>query len=190
MTRARTLGGDLEGALETVNVPAYVIDSSGVIRWLNDAAKAWVGDVRGRQFTTVIAPDARRRSKDVFAQKVVGSASVTNAELVALDRHGERVHVEVSSVPLIRGGHVIGVFGLVPRVEIERVPFHHPALTPRQTEVLRLLERGRSTAQIAEELHLSSETVRNHVRGLLRALGVHSRLEAVAVARREHLLTD
>jgi DNA-binding NarL/FixJ family response regulator len=44
------------------------------------------------------------------------------------------------------------------------------------------LERGRSSKQIAAELHLSTETVRNHVRHILRALGVNSRLEAVAVA--------
>ena len=60
-------------------------------------------------------------------------------------------------------------------------------LTPRQAEVLRLLERGRSTEQIADQLHLSLETVRNHIRAVLRALNVHSRLEAVAVARREHI---
>jgi DNA-binding NarL/FixJ family response regulator len=50
--------------------------------------------------------------------------------------------------------------------------------------VLRLLEHGRSTQQIADELHLTSETVRNHIRNVLRTLGVHSRIEAVAVARR------
>jgi DNA-binding NarL/FixJ family response regulator len=61
-------------------------------------------------------------------------------------------------------------------------------LTPRQTEVLRLLEHGRSTEQIATELCLSVETVRNHVRNLMQALGVHSRLEAVAVARHDHLV--
>jgi DNA-binding NarL/FixJ family response regulator len=48
---------------------------------------------------------------------------------------------------------------------------------------VRLLEHGRSTEQIAEELHLSVETVRNHIRAILRALGVHSRLEAVSVVR-------
>jgi DNA-binding NarL/FixJ family response regulator len=58
-----------------------------------------------------------------------------------------------------------------------------PHLTPRQVEVLRLLEQGCSTKQIAAELHLSTETVRNHVRRLFQALGVHSRLEAVAAAR-------
>ena len=56
--------------------------------------------------------------------------------------------------------------------------------------MLRLLEHGRSTDQIAQELHLSRETVRNHIRHILQALGVHSRLEAVAVARQEHLAGD
>jgi DNA-binding CsgD family transcriptional regulator len=41
--------------------------------------------------------------------------------------------------------------------------------------------------QIAAALHLSIETVRNHI---LRALGAHSRLEAVAIARREGFLED
>jgi DNA-binding NarL/FixJ family response regulator len=57
---------------------------------------------------------------------------------------------------------------------------------PRQAEVLELLERGRSTNQIADELHLSIETVRNHVRNILRAVGAHSRLEAVAIAHGAH----
>jgi DNA-binding NarL/FixJ family response regulator len=43
--------------------------------------------------------------------------------------------------------------------------------------------------EIARELHLSVETVRNHIRHLLRALGAHSRLEAVAIARRDHLVS-
>jgi len=64
-----------------------------------------------------------------------------------------------------------------------------PHLTPRQAEVLRLLKRGRSTEQIAQELHLSTETVRNHVRHLLRALGVHTRLEAVAAAHNVQLVS-
>jgi DNA-binding NarL/FixJ family response regulator len=80
------------------------------------------------------------------------------------------------------------VFGQVPQwEEAAHQSAPHPHLTPRQAEVLRLLEHGRSTTQIAHELHLSQETVRNHVRHLLRALGVNSRLEAVAVARRLHV---
>lgn len=47
MSGLRTIGGDVEGALERVNVPAYVIDATGVIRWLNPAALGIVGDVPG-----------------------------------------------------------------------------------------------------------------------------------------------
>jgi DNA-binding NarL/FixJ family response regulator len=80
---------------------------------------------------------------------------------------------------------VIGVFGQIRSVEEDGVPPPpHPDLTPRQAEVLRKLEEGRSTQQIADELHLSVDTVRNHIRGLLQNLGVHSRLEAVALAHR------
>jgi DNA-binding CsgD family transcriptional regulator len=63
-----------------------------------------------------------------------------------------------------------------------------PTLTARQKEVLQLLAGGASTTQIQETLQLSRETVRNHIRHLLRALGAHSRLEAVAFARRSGLI--
>ena len=81
------------------------------------------------------------------------------------------------------GERVIGVFGLLTGALDEEASLPPAHLTPRQAEVLHLLEQGRSTKQIAQELHLSTETVRNHVRNLLRALGVTSRLEAVAAAR-------
>ena len=60
----------------------------------------------------------------------------------------------------------------------------HPNLTPRQAEILALISEGRSSEQIANEMHLSVETVRNHVRGIFRNLGVRSRLEPVAIANR------
>jgi DNA-binding NarL/FixJ family response regulator len=82
----------------------------------------------------------------------------------------------------------VGVFGVVRHREEMAAPSPHPHLTPRQNEVLHLLAHGRSTAQIAEELHLSTDTVRNHVRRMLRALGAHSRIEALAVAHRDGLL--
>jgi DNA-binding NarL/FixJ family response regulator len=63
-------------------------------------------------------------------------------------------------------------------------------LTPRQRQVLELLAKGRSTDQIASELHLATETVRNHIRHLLRRLGAHSRLEAVVIARRQGLIRN
>ena len=181
------LDADVEAALEHVSVPSYVIDASGIIRWVNPAARQIVGDVRGRQFTSVVAPEDRRRAREVFAQKVVGNKVVTESSGILIGADGERYDCEVSGVRLTRGGHVVGVFGQVPHLSARHEPHEpHPHLTPRQSEVLAMLEHGRSTVQIAGELHLSQETVRNHIRHLLRALGVNSRLEAVAVARRLH----
>jgi PAS domain S-box-containing protein len=167
-----------------------VIDKHGIIRWVNPAGQRVVGDVRGRQYTSVCAPEETRHAREVFAQKVVGGAKVTDVEGVLIDAKGDRIKVELSSVPLYSGGHIVGVFGEVVNVETEAEPPLHPHLTPRQSEVLRLLDRGHSTAQIAQELHLSLETVRNHIRHLMRALGVHTRLEAVAVARHGELVAS
>jgi DNA-binding CsgD family transcriptional regulator len=57
-------------------------------------------------------------------------------------------------------------------------------LTARELEVLRLLVEGRSNRQIAEQLFISGKTASVHVTNLLSKLGVHSRLEAAALARR------
>ena len=142
-----------------------------------------LGDVRGRHFTSVVAPEDSRRARELFSRKVLGTSPATDAPGVLVSTAGQRVAVEISAVPLMNGERVVGVFGLFEERPDDRPTAPHPHLTPRQVEVLRLLEQGRSTKQIAAELHLSTETVRNHIRRLFRALGVNSRLEAVAAAR-------
>ena len=192
MSELNPTGGDVEDAIGRVRVPAYVIDRHGIIRWLNPAARKIVGDVRGRQLTSVVAPEQTRRAREIFTRNLVGPPAGSDNKAVLIGADGERLSVEVSAVPLRSGdGHVIGVFGQVKDVEEDDPPSPpHPSLTPRQAEVLRLLEHGRSTEQIAHELHLSTETVRNHIRHLMRALNAHSRLEAVAIGRQEHLVTS
>jgi PAS domain S-box-containing protein len=177
-----TVGGDVEQALRSVGVPSYVLDTTGVVRWINPAAERLLGDVRGRHFTSVVAPEDNRRARELFSRKVLGT-SPTDAPGVLVSTSGTRVAVEISSVPLMSGERVVGVFGLFEGRPDDRAAAPPPHLTPRQVEVLRLLEQGRSTKQIGAELHLSTETVRNHIRRLFQALGVNSRLEAVAAAR-------
>jgi DNA-binding NarL/FixJ family response regulator len=63
------------------------------------------------------------------------------------------------------------------------------ALTRREQEVLELLARGMATQDIAAHLVVSLHTVRNHVRNVLAKLDAHSRLEAVAIALREGLVS-
>jgi DNA-binding NarL/FixJ family response regulator len=50
-------------------------------------------------------------------------------------------------------------------------------LTPREADVLELLQSGRSNAEIANDLHVSVETVRTHARRVYRKLGVRTRRE-------------
>lgn len=61
-------------------------------------------------------------------------------------------------------------------------------LTPRELEVLLLMGQGAGTQVIAEKLVIAVPTVRNHVQRVLAKLGVHTRLEAVALASRRRLL--
>ena len=183
MATGLKVGGDVEQALESVGVPSYVLDETGVVRWINAAAERLVGDIRGRHFTSVVAPEDSSRARELFSQKVLGTSPATEATGHLVSTAGTLVPVEISAVPLRNGETVVGVFGLIEERPDERPTAPPPHLTPRQVEVLRLLEQGRSTKQIAAELHLSTETVRNHIRRLFRALGVNSRLEAVAAAR-------
>jgi two-component system response regulator DesR len=61
-------------------------------------------------------------------------------------------------------------------------------LSEREVEILRLAERGLRNPQIAQALHLSPGTVRNHLSAIYRKLGVHSRHEALQVADERHLI--
>ena len=182
MTRFPPVGGDVERALTSVGVPSYILDRRGVIRWINPAAERLLGDVRGRQYTSVVAPGDVQRARESFSRKLLGTAPATDSTAVLVSTAGARVPVEISSVPLMSGERMVGVFGLLEE-RPDEAPAAPPHLTPRQAEVLGLLRQGRSTKQIAAELHLSTETVRKHVRSLFRALGVNSRLEAVAATR-------
>jgi PAS domain S-box-containing protein len=180
---------DLTQTLERVNVPSVVADRNGVVTWLNDAAKTSFGDLLGRPFASVVAPEDTEVVQRQLARKLQG-APVTDYEVEVFTADGHRRRVEISSVPIPGGDRCHAVFGIaLPGAPRAPMPFR---LTKRQVEVLLLLllGEGASTDEIAGMLHLSRETVRNHVRHILRELGVHSRLEAVAVAHRHGLLPN
>lgn len=185
-----SLGLHVFRALADIGVPCYVMDRHGVVQWLNAAAERLVGDVTGAPFSHVVSPASRAHAREVFAQKVLGKAPYTNTTLEIIAADGRLTRVEVSSVPLRNGKDVVGVFGLVVKVPAPVARSTQLRVTPRQMDVLRLLGCGASTDQIAGELHLSRETVRNHIRALLQALDAHSRVEAVATARGAGLLDD
>jgi DNA-binding CsgD family transcriptional regulator len=186
------LGGNFDGALDGVGIAAGVTDRNGIVLWQNRRAVELLGDCIGRPIAVQVAPESAGRQRQEFAKKVLGTAKTSDYELTIVDADGLKVPIEISSVALEGSDHqIVGVFGIMDPVA---PPFTPPPisnrLTARQLEVLHLLCHGSGTTQIAERLGIEVETVRNHIRAVLRALGVHSRLEAVAAAHRLQLFAD
>jgi DNA-binding CsgD family transcriptional regulator len=183
------LSADVLRMLEAVGVPAYIVDCHRRVRWQNAASIELVGDLRGRLDGSVLGPEDLGRAREAFERKQQG-ASHTEVEVSVARRDGTRVRVAVSSVPLENAdGAMIGSFGLAQVLEeIEPTSERAPWLRPRERETLTLLAGGYSTAQMAQQMSISKETVRNHVKGLLRSLGARSRVEAIAKARRVGLI--
>jgi two-component system, NarL family, response regulator LiaR len=69
-----------------------------------------------------------------------------------------------------------------------RAPESPEALTPRETEILKLLARGKANKQIARDLFVEEKTVKTHVSSILRKLGAKSRTQAALHAVRTGLV--
>jgi len=184
------LSADIVQLLEAMRVPAYIVDRQRRLRWQNAASIELVGDLRGRLDSSVgLDPKDLARARQAFARKLNGAAH-TQLEVTVARRDGTPVRTSVSSVPLKDAdGVMIGSFGLVQVLgEVEPTSASAPSLSPRERETLTLLAAGLSTVQMAEQMGISKETVRNHVKRVLRSLGARSRVEAVAKGRRAGLI--
>jgi PAS domain S-box-containing protein len=184
---------DLTRALEEVSVPAYVLDREGRFRWQNRGALRLFGNRLGQSHARTVAPEDLHLARTHFAKKLIGESASTEYTLTALGADGQRLAVSISSVPFREDGEIAGVFAIVfLRDGINatggRAAEGVRTLTARQQEALVLLADGLGTSEIANRLGVAEETARNHIRGLLRQLSVHSRLEAVVAGYRLGLL--
>src|SRR5690349_21026265 len=106
------LGGSLDDVLERLQLPAYLIDEKGIIRWLNRAASKLVGDETGRPFLDVVVPRDRDRATAAFEDKILGRREATELRLDVMTPRGS-TPVEISSVTVHGRTHMpVGVFGL------------------------------------------------------------------------------
>lgn len=116
-----------------------------------------------------------------------------SAQRLLIKTSGGRRPVTLSTIAL-RGGerpiylHLLRDGAEIPHPQAERAWDREPRLTRRQLEVLRLLGDGMPAKVIARRLGIAETTVRNHIRTILRELGSHSQLEALAKARRLRLV--
>jgi PAS domain S-box-containing protein len=182
--------------VDRLAVPASLHDVEGRFVHMNKSAEKVSGksiaEMRGRRYTDPVPPEARE-SVEAHFRRAVERREPTDFETLFVDASGEVRGVRAQHLPLVEGDEVVGVLILAfdvrqsaPRAAIDPPP----RLTPRQREILELLASGRSTADIARELTLSTETVRNHLRSLLRELNAHTRVEAIATAQRLGLLAS
>lgn len=144
-----------------------------------------------------IARSLRRTTPDTSVLILTGDPSTTVLADVA--RSGAVGHLTksrdlddvVSAVRQAAGGEILFAPSELQRLLVadrtER-KLEEP-LTARELEVLRILAAGMSTTLAAESLGISTATLRAHVQAILRKLGAHSRLEAVAEAARLGLIT-
>ncbi|OEH85698.1 DNA-binding response regulator [Desulfuribacillus stibiiarsenatis] len=78
-----------------------------------------------------------------------------------------------------------GQFSSEPKIEREKKP-----LTKREIEVLQLVIRGATNRDIATELHISENTVKNHLRNIMEKLHMQNRIQAATYALKEGLIRD
>src|SRR5215471_9753937 len=113
---------------------------------------------------------------------------------IPLDEVAEAVRAVHGGQSLINpsmAGKLLTEFATLAKRDSEEERTQHvapPKLTDREMEVLKLVARGMNNRDIAKELFISENTVKNHVRNILEKLQIHSRMEAVMIAVRQKLI--
>lgn len=183
--------------------PAFAVDDSGRITAWNDAAAEAFGFDRG----DAVGRDCWRvlDGRDVFGNRYCGP-SCPHREMAARCEPIKRCRMKfglsgrhyaefiVSNLATHLPSGRFELLHLCRPAEMPLASVRRPAqasdmsmVTPREKEVLAELAEGHSTRQIAAALNISVPTVRNHIDHILAKLNCHSRLQAVAEARKFHL---
>ena len=197
MRKARRAQRGLEKILSRSGEGALAVGPEGRVVLWNRAAQRILGwrarEVIGRPF------------RDVFGSTVdQGNEPVQHVEVQVRTKSGRPVWLDVRVVEASSSGpagtllvHLIRDVTATREVlrqiggrlhASSAPPPKTTTLTRRELEVLRLIAGGANTRRLAERLHVSPATIRNHAQNIFTKLGVHSRLEAAAFATRRRML--
>jgi PAS domain S-box-containing protein len=169
--------------------PVILLDDSRMIVEGNEAALALFGGARedliGASMADSIRP-AERAVADAEWEQFLRSGSGEYCGARALVRaDGSEIEVEFAARLAEVDGRRLAIYVALQSAagssEAE-TPVDGLPLTVREREVVTLIALGLDTAEIARELHISSETVRTHVRNAMSRLGAHTRAQLVAIA--------
>jgi DNA-binding NarL/FixJ family response regulator len=142
--------------------------------------------------TKIVMLTISDEEEDLF-EAIRAGASGYLLKDIPLDEVADTVRAVYGGQSLINpsmAGKLLTEFAALARRDEDERPQQVPAprLTDREIQVLRLVARGMNNRDIAKELFISENTVKNHVRNILEKLQIHSRMEAVMVAVREKLI--
>jgi DNA-binding NarL/FixJ family response regulator len=129
------------------------------------------------------------RDEDLFAAVRAGATGYLLKE-VSIEELPEAVRAVARGHSLISptmASRLLTEFNVLSR-RVEEERGNVPRLSDRELEVLRLVARGLSNREIATELVIAENTVKNHVRNILEKLQLRSRMEAAMYAVREKLV--
>jgi DNA-binding NarL/FixJ family response regulator len=110
---------------------------------------------------------------------------------ISVEEVAEAIRAVIQGQSLISpsmASKLLNEFNSLAKQAAEREQFPTPVLTARELEVLKLVAKGMSNKEVADQLYISENTVKNHVRNILEKLHLHSRMEAVMYAVRKRLL--
>jgi two-component system NarL family response regulator len=139
--------------------------------------------------TKVVMLTVSEDEEDLFAAIRAGATGYLLKE-VSIDEVADAVRAVARGQALVTpsmASKLLGEFNALSR----RVDAQHgsaPRLTDREVEVLKLVAKGMTNKDIAAELVIAENTVKNHVRNILEKLGLKSRMEAAIHAVREKLV--
>jgi PAS domain S-box-containing protein len=185
----------LGAALDADRAAAFVADRGMRLVGANARGCVMLGYSRDELLSLSIPDiDASARLEAVWEQLVETGFHVGQARLKRRD--GSAMTVDYEAKEVIASGTRLYLWIAVPRLpsrQTERSrrpsePRGERDLTSRELEILQLLSDGLDNDEIAAELCISVETVKSHVRRLLKKLDAKSRTHAVAVALRRRIV--
>jgi DNA-binding NarL/FixJ family response regulator len=140
--------------------------------------------------TKVIMLTVSDKEEDLYAAVKAGASGYLLKE-ISIEELADAVRAVARGHSLISpsmASKLLSEFNALVQQAEERHKSLLPRLTDRELDVLKLVAEGLSNREISEELFISENTVKNHVRNILEKLHLHSRMEAVVYAMREKLL--
>jgi DNA-binding NarL/FixJ family response regulator len=139
--------------------------------------------------TKIIVLTVSDEEADLFEAIKAGAAGYLLKE-ISIEEVADAIRAVVQGQTLISpsmASKLIAEFSALAKRADDPSSLPAPRLTDRELEVLKLVAQGLTNREIAEQLFIAENTVKNHVRNILEKLHLHSRMEAVLYAVRQNL---